>query len=111
MVPAPRRAPGHARPGATPRYTRQSDAASPWRSAWSVATKSPTINSAGERLIRTLNSGAAERITVVGLGRRVSTTPADERNHPTLLRTQFVRVLKEGPLNDRGGRGVGHATQ
>ena len=30
-----------------------------------------------------------------GFDSQVSTTPADERNHPTLLRTQFVRVLKK----------------
>src|ERR1035438_2336968 len=83
--------------GATPRYTRHSDAPSPWRTAWSVATSSATINSAGERLTRTSNSGAAERITVEGSLAEVSTAPADERNHPTLLRIQFVRVLKKPP--------------
>jgi hypothetical protein len=27
-----------------------------------------------------------------------NTEPADERNHPTLLRIQFVRVLKKPPM-------------
>src|ERR1700722_1449567 len=81
--------------GATPRYTRQRDDASPCRTAWRVATKSPSINSAGEILMRTLNSGVAERMIVEGSLDALSTAPALWRNQPTLLRTQSVSVLKK----------------
>src|SRR5580700_7825685 len=83
--------------GATPRYTRQSDAPSPWRIACRVATNSPTIKSTGEIFTRTLNSGVAERSTVVDSLAEVSTPPAEVRNHPTLSRIQLVKELKNPP--------------
>jgi hypothetical protein len=44
-----------------------------------------------------LNSVVAERMTVVGSVAELSTAPADVRNHPTLLRIQFVSEVKKPP--------------
>jgi hypothetical protein len=44
-----------------------------------------------------LNSVVAERMMVVGSDADVSTAPAAVRNHPTLLSTQLVKVLKKPP--------------